>query len=42
MLGVILELDTGDTVFIKMTGPKKIVAGEREGFIKMIEDLKNN
>ncbi len=42
MLGVILELDTGDTVFIKMTGPKKIVAGEREGFIKMIEGLKNN
>ena len=41
MLGVILELEGGDTVFVKMTGPKKIVAGEREAFIKMIEGLKN-
>jgi len=41
MLGSILELEDGTTVFIKMTGPKKVVAEEREAFVKMIDGLKN-
>ena len=41
MLGAILELKDGSTVFIKMTGPKKVVAAEREAFQAMITGLKN-
>ncbi|MFM8571346.1 MAG: hypothetical protein ACKOAU_07095 [Pirellula sp.] len=41
MLGLILELDGGELVFIKMTGPKKTVASEREAVMKMVEGLKN-
>jgi hypothetical protein len=41
MLGTILELADGSTVFIKMTGPKNIVADERKGFLAMIDGLKN-
>jgi len=41
MLGLILELQSGETVFVKMTGPKKIVAAEREAVMKMVDGLKN-
>lgn len=41
MLGAILELEDGSTVFIKMTGPKKIVAEERDAFRDMVAGLKN-
>jgi hypothetical protein len=41
MLASILELADGSTVFVKMTGPKSVVAAEREGFVKMLDGLKN-
>lgn len=41
MLGAILELSDGSTVFIKMTGPKTVVADEKKGFRAMIDGLKN-
>ena len=41
MIGLIFELEGGDLVFVKMTGPKKTVAGEREAVMKMVEGLKN-
>ena len=41
MLGAILELEDGTTVFIKLTGPKKVVADERDAFLAMIDGLKN-
>jgi hypothetical protein len=41
MLGAILELKDGTTVFIKMTGPKEIVAEERDAFREMVSTLKN-
>jgi hypothetical protein len=40
MLATILELADGTTVFIKMTGPKEVVAAEREAFVTMISELK--
>ncbi len=41
MLGAILELKDGSMIFIKATGPKDIVGGMREGFVKMLDGLKN-
>ena len=41
MLGAILELNVGSKVFIKATGPSDIVTGMREGFVKMLEGIKN-
>ena len=41
MLGAILELADGSTVFIKMTGPKNVVAEEKKAFLAMIDGLKN-
>jgi hypothetical protein len=41
MLASILELADGTLVFIKMTGPKDVVEGEKKAFITMIEGLKN-
>jgi hypothetical protein len=41
MLGAILELADGSTVFIKMTGPQSVVADEKEAFLAMIDGLKN-
>jgi hypothetical protein len=41
MLGAILELADGSTVFIKMTGPKAVVAEEKKAFLAMIDGLKN-
>ncbi len=41
MLATILELANGTTVFIKMTGPKEVVADERKAFLEMIDGLKN-
>ena len=41
MIGLIFELEGGELVFVKMTGPKKTVAGEREAVMKMVEGLKN-
>ncbi len=41
MLGAILELKDGSLIFIKATGPKDIVNGMREGFVKMLDGLKN-
>lgn len=40
MIGLIFELEGGETVFVKMTGPKKTVAAEREAVMKMVEGLK--
>ncbi len=41
MLGAILELKDGSLIFIKATGPKDLVASMREGFVKMLDGLKN-
>ena len=41
MLAAILELKDGSLIFIKATGPKDIVTGMREGFVKMLDGLKN-
>lgn len=41
MIGLIFELEGGELVFVKMTGPKKTIAGEREAVMKMVEGLKN-
>ena len=41
MIGVILELEGGELVFVKMTGPKKTIDEQRPGVMKMIEGLKN-
>jgi hypothetical protein len=41
MLAAILELKDGSTVFIKMTGPKTVVAEEKKAFMAMIDGLKN-
>ena len=41
MLAAILELKDGSLIFVKATGPKDIVTGLREGFMKMLEGLKN-
>ena len=41
LLGAILELKDGSKVFIKATGPKDIIAGTRDAFMKMISELKN-
>ena len=41
MLGAILELKDGALIFIKATGPNDIVTGMREGFVKMLDGLKN-
>jgi len=41
MIGLIFELEGGELVFVKMTGPKKTVAAEREAVMKMVEGLKN-
>ncbi len=41
MLGAILELEDGSTVFVKMTGPKEVVADEKKAFMAMIDGLKN-
>ena len=41
MLAAILELKDGSLIFIKATGPKHIVTGMREGFVKMLDGLKN-
>ncbi len=41
MIGIILELKDGTTEFIKITGPKEIVAKEKDGIMKMLEGLKN-
>ena len=41
MLGAILELKDGSMIFIKATGPKDIVGGMRESFVKMLDGLKN-
>jgi hypothetical protein len=41
MLSAILELQDGSTVFIKMTGPKQVVAEEKKAFMAMIDGLKN-
>lgn len=41
MIGLILELQSGELVFVKMTGPKKIIASEREAVMKMVDGLKN-
>lgn len=41
MLGAILELKDGAKVFIKATGPSEIIADMKEGFVKMIDELKN-
>jgi hypothetical protein len=41
MLGAILELKDGTTVFVKATGPSDIVAPMRDGFVKMLDGIKN-
>lgn len=41
MLASILELADGTTVFIKMTGPKAVVADEKKASVEMVEGLKN-
>ena len=41
MLGAILELKGGEKVFIKATGPSEIITDLKEGFVKMLSELKN-
>jgi len=41
MLGAILELKDGATIFVKATGPKDLIAEMRDTFVKMIDGLKN-
>jgi len=41
MLGAILETKDGSKVFIKATGPNDIINDMKEGFIKMLDGLKN-
>jgi hypothetical protein len=41
MLGAILEQKDGSLVFIKATGPSDVIAGMRDGFVKMLDGLKN-
>jgi hypothetical protein len=41
MLGAILELKDGAKVFVKATGPADIVSDLKEGFMKMVDGLKN-
>jgi hypothetical protein len=40
MLGGILELKDGEKVFIKATGPAEIIGGMKEGFMKMLSEIK--
>ncbi|MCE2810187.1 MAG: hypothetical protein LW850_32680 [Planctomycetaceae bacterium] len=40
MIGLIFELEGGELVFVKMTGPKKTVVAEKEAVMKMVEGLK--
>jgi hypothetical protein len=40
MLGGILELKDGEKVFIKATGPAEIISGMKEGFMKMLSEIK--
>jgi hypothetical protein len=41
MLGAILELKDGTTIFVKATGPADIVGGMRDGWMKMLDGIKN-
>jgi len=41
MLGAILELKDGAKVFIKATGPADVIGDMKEGFTKMLDEMKN-
>jgi hypothetical protein len=41
MLGAILELKDGGKVFIKATGPIEIIKDMKDGFVKMVDGIKN-
>lgn len=41
MLGAILELKDGATIFVKATGPKELIGEMKESFDKVIDGLKN-
>lgn len=41
MLGAILELKDGTTIFVKATGPNDIMTGMRDEWTKMLSGIKN-